>query len=63
MKKAALLPILVVAYVVALALALAPVAEAQQPKKVPRIGYLSNSDPVKPPVPRGFGWLCASAAT
>ena len=40
------------------------VAEAQQPKKVPRIGYLSGLDPLAiPPVPRHFGWLCASSAT
>ena len=39
-------------------------AEAQQPKKVPRIGYLSSViQPVSPPVPRQFGWLCASVAT
>ena len=32
-------------------------AQAQQPKKVPRIGYLSALDPVllSPPVPREFG--------
>jgi ABC-type uncharacterized transport system substrate-binding protein len=41
MKKAAVPSILVA---VAL-LALAVIAEAQQPKKVPRIGYLSSSDP------------------
>jgi putative ABC transport system substrate-binding protein len=34
-----------VLFVVAL-LAVAIIAEAQQPKKVSRIGYLSNSDPV-----------------
>ena len=40
------------------------VAQAQQPKKVPRIGYLSAPTPLlSPPVPRQFGWLCASWAT
>ena len=39
-------------------LAVGVVAEAQQPKKVPRIGYLSSSDPAtESPVPRQFGWL------
>ena len=42
MKKAAVLSILVVVVL----LAVAVIAEAQQAKKVPRIGYLSNSDPV-----------------
>jgi putative tryptophan/tyrosine transport system substrate-binding protein len=41
MKKAAV-PILVAVIL----LTVAVVTEAQQPKKVPRIGYLSNSDPV-----------------
>jgi ABC-type uncharacterized transport system substrate-binding protein len=41
MKKAGLLSILIAAIL----LAVAGIAEAQQPKKVPRIGYLSNSDP------------------
>jgi putative tryptophan/tyrosine transport system substrate-binding protein len=41
MKKAAVPSILVVAVLVAFAVT----AEAQQPKKVPRIGYLSSSDP------------------
>jgi putative tryptophan/tyrosine transport system substrate-binding protein len=41
MKKAAVLSIL---FVVVL-LAVAVIAEAQQPKKVPRIGYLSTNDP------------------
>jgi putative tryptophan/tyrosine transport system substrate-binding protein len=41
MKKAALLSILVVA----VQLAVAVIAEAQQPKKIPRIGYLSSGDP------------------
>jgi putative ABC transport system substrate-binding protein len=37
----------VVALLVGFALASVRVAEAQQPKKVPRIGYLSNSDPAR----------------
>ena len=41
MKKAAV-PSILVAVVL---LALGVIAEAQQPKKVPRIGYLSASDP------------------
>ena len=41
MKKAAV-PSILVAVVL---LALGVIAEAQQPKKVPRIGYLSNGDP------------------
>mgnify|MGYP003577108818 CR=1 FL=1 len=40
MKKAAVLSILLVA----VQLAVAVIAEAQQPKKVPRIGYLSSAD-------------------
>jgi putative ABC transport system substrate-binding protein len=40
MKKAAVPSILVV-----VVLAVAVLAEAQQPKKVPRIGYLSSLDP------------------
>ena len=61
MKKAAV-PSILVAVVL---LALAVTAEAQQPKKVPRIGYLSidRSQLLTPPVPRQFGWLCASLAT
>ena len=44
--------LLVVAVVV-----VAAIAQAQQPKKVPRIGYLSSFDAsyVSPPVPRQFG--------
>ena len=48
----------------AMLFALSYSAQAQQPKKVPRIGYLSK--PIQlasPPVPRQFGWLCASVAT
>ena len=41
MKKAAVPSILVVVVL----LALGVIAEAQQPKKVPRIGYLSSTDP------------------
>ncbi len=41
MRKAGVLPILVVVAV----LAVGVIAEAQQPKKVPRIGYLSPRDP------------------
>ena len=40
------------------------VAQAQQPKKVPRIGYLSNNDAaLESAFPRQFDWLCASLAT
>jgi ABC-type uncharacterized transport system substrate-binding protein len=41
MKKAALLSILLVA----VQLAVSVIAQAQQPRKVSRIGYLSNADP------------------
>ena len=41
MKKAAVVSILVYAVL----LAVGVVAQAQQPKKVPRIGYLSKTDP------------------
>ena len=41
MKKAAVPSILVVVVL----LALGVTAEAQQPKKIPRIGYLSSIDP------------------
>ena len=43
MKKAAV-PSILVAVVL---LAVAVIAEAQQPKKVPRIGYLSAHDPAR----------------
>ena len=43
MKKAAVLSILVAVAV----LAVGVVAEAQQLKKFPRIGYLSNTDPAR----------------
>ena len=59
MKKAGVLSIL---FVVVL-LAVGVIADAQQPKKVPLIGYLAAGNPlVSPPVPRPFGWLCASLA-
>ena len=51
MKKAAVLSIL---FVVIL-LAVAVIAEAQQPKKVPRIGYLFDPCSTDPPAPRPFG--------
>jgi hypothetical protein len=38
--------------------------EAQQPKKVPRIGYLSALDRASESArAEAFGWLCASLAT
>ena len=50
--------------VTALLCALCLSAEAQQPAKVPRIGYLSRLTRLPTlPVPRQFGWLCASLAT
>jgi hypothetical protein len=40
------------------------VVEAQQPKKIPTIGYLSSFDPAtESPAPRPFGWLFATLAT
>ena len=48
----------------AMLLALSVSAEAQQPKKVPRIGYLSAfHELLSPPVPSQFGGLCTSVAT
>ena len=41
MKRAAVPSILVAVVMIAVAV----IAEAQQPKKVPRIGYLSSADP------------------
>ncbi len=39
-------------------------AQSQPTTKVPRIGYLSGTDPATDsPVPREFGWLCASLAS
>jgi hypothetical protein len=41
-----------------------PSVQAQQPKKVPRIGYHRRSTQLLSPlVSRQFGWLCASVAT
>jgi hypothetical protein len=52
MKKAPSPSILVVVIL----LVVAVIAEAQQPKKVARIGYLSNGNPAsESPVPRQFG--------
>ena len=61
MKRAAV-PSILIAVVL---LALAVIAEAQQPKKVPRIGYLSDWRHPDPDLtrPRQSGWLCASLAT
>jgi putative tryptophan/tyrosine transport system substrate-binding protein len=47
MKKAAALPILVAVVLLCVAL----IAEAQQPKKVPRIGFLSASDAARQSIP------------
>jgi hypothetical protein len=59
--KTAAVPSILVAVVL---LALAVIAEAQQPKKVFRIGYLSAVDAASDtPVPREFGWHCANVAT
>ena len=61
MKRAAVLSIVVVVVL----LALGVTAEAQQPKKVPRIGYLTPAEAssVSPSVPTQFGLLCVSVAT
>jgi hypothetical protein len=60
MKRAAEPSILVVVIL----LAVAVIAEAQQPKKVPRIGYLSTGDAATESArAEAFGWLCASVAT
>jgi putative tryptophan/tyrosine transport system substrate-binding protein len=42
---------IIVVWLVALALASFPFAYAQQPKKIPRIGYLSSTDDPKTPGP------------
>ena len=42
--KRAVVPSILIA---AMLLAVVVMAEAQQPKKVPRIGYLSSSDPAR----------------
>ena len=49
----------------AMLFALCSSAEAQQPKKVPRIGYLSADNPATESTraERNPGWLCASLAT
>ena len=60
MKRAAVRSIL---FVVVL-LTLGVTAEAQQPKKVPRIGYLLTGNAAGAPrVSRECDWLCASVAT
>ena len=60
MKKAAVPSILVVVVL----LVLGVIAEAQQPKKVPLIGYFSATDAARsPPVPRQFGLHCGTVAT
>ena len=60
MKKAAV-PSILVAVVL---LALGVTAEAQQPKKVPRIGYMSVPPlPLSRPESRRFGRVCASLGT
>ena len=47
----------------AMLLTLCASAEAQQPKKVYRIGYLAlQSQLASPAGPRQFGWRCASSA-
>jgi hypothetical protein len=47
----------------AILFALCSSAGAQQPKKVPLVGYFSSTDPAtEAPVPRQFGWRCASVA-
>ena len=41
-----------------------PIAESQQPKKVPRIGYLSSGDPARESTrAEAIRLLCASVAT
>ena len=60
MKKAAVLSILVAVVL----LALGVIAEAQQPAKIPRIGYLAlGSLPVTHSAPRHSGKVCASLGT
>src|SRR5262245_23005830 len=47
----------------AMLFALCGSAEAQQPAKIQRIGYLSAFEPAaSPPVPSQFGWRCVSLA-
>jgi hypothetical protein len=38
-------------------------AEAQQPKKIFRIGYRRSIQLLSPPMPKEFGWRCAILAT
>ena len=48
----------------AMLFALSYSATAQQPKKIPRLGYLTSLDAAtSPPDPSHFGWLYASLAT
>ena len=58
MKKAAVSSILVVAML----LAVAVIAEAQQPAKVPRIGFLRTPPAASGPRRRHFAKGCASSA-
>jgi len=60
MKKASARSILVAMML----LAVGVTVEAQQPKKVARIGiFRRKTQLVSPTVLRQFGWLCASVAT
>ena len=60
-KNRKLVGLSLIAFVLVMAVA---VVEAQQPKKIPRIGYLSRSIQLLiPPVLREFGRLCANLAT
>jgi hypothetical protein len=43
--------------------ALVVMAQAQQPKKILRIGYLSALDAARESTRSGISWLCASVAT
>ena len=59
MKKAGVSSILVAVVL----LAVAVIAEAQQPKKVPLIGYFSSTDPATESArAETIGWRCASVA-
>ena len=51
--------------VAAVLLAVRGIAEAQQPKKIPRIGYLSTNTAAAmvDPLPRHSGWVYVSLAT
>ena len=60
MKRAAVPTILVVVVL----LAVAVIAEAQQPKKVYRIGYLAITEPAsESPRSEQFGSICVSLVT